>query len=1110
VRGNAGPGFYRGVMSERSPYPDVPASPRFPVVEEEILASWDADKTFAASVESRPAGPAGANEFVFYDGPPFANGLPHYGHLLTGFVKDAVPRYQTMRGRRVERRFGWDCHGLPAETEAEKQLGVSGRGPIAEFGIARFNDFCRSSVMRYTEEWRHYVTRSARWVDFDNDYKTMDLSYMESVIWAFKELHDKGLLYEAYRVLPYCWECETPLSNSETRQDDSYRDRQDPAVTVAFTLEPDAGAPDLLAGAIDLWAWTTTPWTLPSNLAVAVGPDIEYAVLDVDGHRVVVGESRLGAYEAQLEGAEHLGTVTGAALVGRRFRPLFPYFADHPNAFVVLAGEFVTTEDGTGVVQMAPGFGEDDQIACAAAGIDVVCPVDSRTRFTSEVPDFEGLQVFEANQPVIRVLRDQGVLVRADSYVHAYPHCWRTDTPLVYRAVTSWFVEVTAIKDRLLANNAEIVWAPEHVRDGSFGKWLANARDWSISRNRYWGSPIPVWKSDDPRYPRVDVYGSLDELEADFGVRPADLHRPAIDELTRPNPDDPTGRSTMRRVTDVLDCWFESGSMPYAQVHYPFENREWFDEHYPGDFIVEYVGQTRGWFYTLHVLATALFDRPAFKSCLAHGILLGTDGKKISKRLKNYPDPEAMFVKHGADAMRWYFLSSPVLRGGDLVTEEKGFTAAVRGALLPLWNAWYFFSLYANADGRRATLGRTDAPGTLDRYLLAKTRTLVEAVEGAMDTYDLSSACGAIESYLDALTNWYIRRGRDRFWGTPASEGGAPRMAAGEEDTEAAFDTLATSLEVLCRVAAPLLPMITESVWRGLTAGSSVHLADWPDAASLPSDPDLVEAMDRVRDVCSAAHSVRKAERLRARLPLRTLTVAGPDAETLAPFVELIRDEVNVKEVVLTADVDAYATRSLTVAFKIAAPRLGPATQAAARAAKQGDWELLDGGRARVGVEVLEGGEWELRIVPISPATTRALPGREGLVVLETAVDDELAAEGTARDIVRAVQQRRRDLDLDVTDRITLTLRVPADLGPAVAGRWLDWIASQTLATTSALILDDRPARPLDGADGALDGPGGRDASPVAAVGPGWVRAELADGASIEVLVVRVSGPTAP
>ena len=790
-------------------YPNVPGSPRFPRIEEEILAGWDKEGTFQVSVDRRPAD----DEYVFYDGPPFANGLPHYGHLLTGFVKDVVPRYRTMRGQRVERRFGWDCHGLPAETEAEKELGVSGRGPITQYGIARFNSYCKASVLRYTQEWERYVTRQARWVDFENDYKTMDLTYMESVMWAIKQLWDKGLMYEDYRVLPYCWECETPLSNSEIRQDNATRPRQDPAVTVSFTLEPDPGADPLVAGGIDVWVWTTTPWTLPSNLALAVGPDVAYAVYERDGSRFLLGEGTIGGYQAQLEGATRVGTVLGGDLVGRRYRPLFPYFAGTENAFVILGASFVTTEEGTGVVHMAPGFGEDDQIACARAGIRVVCPVDDRTRFTAEVPDFEGLQVFEANQPVIRALRQQGTLLRSDSYVHAYPHCWRTDTPLVYRAVTSWFVKVTAIKDRLLAHNQEITWVPEHVRDGSFGKWLANARDWSISRNRFWGSPIPVWKSDDPRYPRIDVYGSLDELERDFGVRPDDLHRPAIDELTRPNPDDPSGRSTMRRVTDVLDCWFESGSMPFAQVHYPFENREWFDEHFPGDFIVEYIGQTRGWFYNLHVLAVALFDRPAFKCCLAHGIVLGDDGQKMSKRLRNYPDPEAMFEAHGADAMRWFLMSSPVLRGGDIIADEKGIKDAVRQALLPLWNAWYFFSLYANADGRTARLGRTDSPAILDRYILAKLRTVTEAVTDSMDRYDLSGACAAIEGFLDVLTNWYIRRSRDRFWGT--GEGN-------EADTQNAFDTLGTVIEILCRLAAPLLPLVTESVWLGLTGAGGL------------------------------------------------------------------------------------------------------------------------------------------------------------------------------------------------------------------------------------------------------------------------------------------------
>src|SRR5579875_273763 len=729
-----------------APYPAVPAQPDYPALEEETLSFWAKDGTFERSVELH--GPE--TEFVFYDGPPFANGLPHYGHLLTGFVKDAVPRYQTMRGRRVERVFGWDCHGLPAEMPAERELGLPGRAAVIEYGIDRFNDYCRSLVQRTTDAWERYVTRQARWVDFEHSYRTMDLSYMESVIWAFKRLHEKGLTYEGYRVLPYCWECETPLSTMETHLDDSYRDRTDPAVTVLFELEPveagTAGGDELLAGPLSVAVWTTTPWTLPSNLAVAVGPDLDYAVVEAGGRRLVLGASRVAAYAAELgDAATVLGTVKGAALVGRRYRPPFRYFLGTPNAFVILAGDFVTTEDGTGIVHMAPGFGEDDQSACEAAGIPVLVPVDDRGRFTSEVPDFAGMQVFEANAPIVAALERSGALVRHEEYTHSYPHCWRTDTPLIYRAVSSWFVRVTAFRDRMVELNREISWMPEHVRDGAFGKWLEGARDWSISRNRFWGTPLPVWKSDDPAYPRVDVYGSLDELEADFGVRLHDLHRPFVDELTRPNPDDPTGRSTMRRITDVFDCWFESGSMPYAQWHYPFENKERFEEHFPADFIVEYVSQTRGWFYTLHVLSTALFDRPPFSSCIVHGVILGRDGRKLSKRLRNFPDPEQVFAEQGADSMRWYLLSSPVLRGLDVIIEEKALTEPVRLVLNPIWNSWYFLSLYSNADGLRGRF-RTDQAGELDRYVLAKTRQLVETVTSHMDRYDLAGAAGAIEA----------------------------------------------------------------------------------------------------------------------------------------------------------------------------------------------------------------------------------------------------------------------------------------------------------------------------------------------------------------------------
>ena len=1014
----------------------VPASPNLPEVERRVLDYWSADKTFEASVAAREAGADGSNEYVFYDGPPFANGLPHYGHLLTGYVKDTVPRYQTMRGRHVERRFGWDCHGLPAEVEAEKQLGISTKAEILDLGVDKFNEACRTSVLTYTSEWERYVTRQARWVDFANDYKTLDLSYMESVMWAFRTLYDKGLVYEGFRVLAYCWRCETPLSNTETRMDDVYRDRTDPASTVWFQLETGAPAPagasaeaKLVQGPLRMLAWTTMPWTLVPNVALVVGPDIDYAVMEKDGQRYVLAESRLGAYAKELDGAVHVATMKGSEFVGRRYTPLFEFLveqlADVPAAFTVLAGDFVSTEDGTGVVQVAPSHGEDDYNVCTAAGIPTILTVDDRTRFTSLAPRFEGMQVFEANKPLLRELRERGHLVRQDNYVHSYPHCWRCDTPLVYKAVSSWFVAVTRFKDRMVELNQQVTWVPGHVKDGSFGKWLANARDWSISRSRFWGSPIPVWKSDNPEYPRIDVYGSLEQLREDFGVEVTDLHRPLVDELVRPNPDDPTGRSMMRRVPEVLDCWFESGSMPFAQVHYPFENREWFENHYPGDFIVEYIPQVRGWFYTLHVLATALFDRPAFRTCVVHGTVLGDDGRKMSKSLRNYPDVYLMFDKYGADAMRWFLTASPVLRGGDMSVTESGIRDAVRQVLLPLWNVWYFFSLYANAEGYSARR-RTDSPHVLDRYVLAKTRELVTDVTAQLDEYDLSAACGTVRSYLDALTNWYVRRSRDRFW-------------AGDRD---AFDTLYTVLETLCRVVAPLAPMTSEEVWRGLTGGRSVHLADWPSAEEFPADHELVSTMDLVRTVASAALSLRKARGLRVRLPLRMLTVAAPGAEALRPFVELVADEVNVKEVVLTDNLGGYCEQVLTVVPRALGPRVGGAVQQVIRAVKAGDWSLQDGRPVAAGV-TLQDGEYELKMVAVDAEHSAPLP--QGVVVLDTEVTPELAAEGLARDVVRVVQMARREADLAVSDRIDLVVEAGPEVAAAVEAH-RDFVAAETLA----------------------------------------------------------------
>lgn len=1009
----------------------VPASPDLPALERKTLDYWAADKTFAASVESRDAGVNGSNEFVFYDGPPFANGLPHYGHLLTGYAKDVVPRYRTMQGRRVERRFGWDCHGMPAEVEAEKQLGITTKAEILQMGVAAFNAACKKSVLQYTADWERYVTRQARWVDFQNDYKTLDLDYMESVMWAIKTLHDKGLIYEGFRVLAYCWRCETPLSNTETRMDDVYKDRQDPTLAVRFRLETGE----------DVAVWTTTPWTLPSNLALAVGPDVDYAVLaSPSGDRLIIGAARVDYYARELEGYEQVDLVKGSSLVGKRYTPLFDFLVDQagPDAYQVLGADFVTTEDGTGVVHLAPAFGEDDQLACNAAGIPTLVTVDERARFTTMVPAYEGEQVFETNKPIVRALKERGVVLRHETYTHPYPHCWRCDTPLVYKAVSSWFVKVTAIRDRMVELNKQIDWTPGHIKDGQFGKWLENARDWSISRNRFWGSPIPVWKSDDPAYPRMDVYGSLSELERDFGElatqsgklsggQVKDLHRPFVDELVRPNPDDPTGKSMMRRVPEVLDCWFESGSMPFAQVHYPFENTEWFEHHYPGDFIVEYTPQTRGWFYTLHVLATALFDRPAFRSCVVHGTLLGEDGRKMSKSLRNYPDVYEMFDRYGADAMRWMLMSSPVLRGGDNPVSEVAIRDAVRQVLLPLWNVYYFFTLYANASGHTARV-RTDSAHVLDRYILAKTRSLVAAVTEQMDVYDVSGASLSIRSYLDALTNWYVRRSRDRFW-------------SGDVD---AFDTLYTVLETVARVIAPLAPLTAEEVWRGLTGERSVHLADWPLASDYPADDDLASTMDRVRDVCSAALSLRKAQALRVRLPLPSLTVAALGASGLGDFADLIADEVNVKEVVLSDDMSAYCQQVLTVVPRTLGPRIGGAVQQVIKAVKAGDWSLVDGQPTAAGV-TLQPEEYELRLVAADAEHSAALPGDSGVVVLDTTVTPELQAEGLARDVVRVVQQARREAGLAVTDRIDLVVSGSPAVVAAVQAHET-FVRSETLA----------------------------------------------------------------
>ncbi|MFD4420016.1 isoleucine--tRNA ligase [Agromyces sp. NPDC058484] len=1094
----------------------VAPSPDFPSIEREVLEFWKRDDTFQASIDRRE----GAPEWVFYDGPPFANGLPHYGHLLTGYAKDLFPRFQTMRGQQVHRRFGWDTHGLPAELEAERQLGITDKAEIEQMGIAAFNQAARDAVLRYTNEWQEYVTRQARWVDFDNDYKTLDISFMESVIWAFKTLHDKGLAYEGYRVLPYCWRDQTPLSNHELRMDDDvYKNVQDQTVTVTFPLTG-VKAESLGLTAVRALAWTTTPWTLPTNFALAVGPGIEYAVVpagpngtpDATVNREKAGwapSTGSGSADIEVLGAEYLlavdlvggyakdlgydsaddaraaiaRTVRGSELEGVTYDRLFDYYADVEhyglqNAWQILVADYVTTEDGTGIVHQAPAYGEEDQRIAEAAGIPVVISLDDSGRFLPAVTDVAGQLWSDANKPLTQLLRAEGRLLRQASYEHSYPHCWRCRNPLIYRAVSSWFIRVPEFRDDMGELNQDINWVPDNVKDGQFGKWLAGARDWSISRNRYWGSPIPVWKSDDPEHPRVDVYGSLEELERDFGALPTntagepDLHRPYIDELTRPNPDDPSGRSTMRRIPDVLDVWFDSGSMPYAQVHYPFENKEWFDTHNPADFIVEYIGQTRGWFYTMHVLSTALFGRPAFENVVSHGIVLGSDGQKMSKSLRNYPDVNEVFDRDGADAMRWFLMSSPVLRGGNLVVTEEGIREGVRQLMLPLWSTWYFFSLYANTARPSAGSGtggyeasrRTDSTDVLDRYLLAKLGELITAVTADLEAFDSPLAAAKLRDFGDVLTNWYVRRSRDRFW---AGVGDDSPTGPGDRGGEA-FDTLFTVLETLTRLAAPLLPLVTEKVWRGLTGGRSVHLTDWPDAAEFPSDPALTAAMDAVREISSSALALRKQAGRRVRLPLAKLTVVTTDAAALRPFEGILRDELNVKSVDLVqldeSSAEAYGvTKRLSVNARAAGPRLGKSVQQAIRAAREGDW-ALDGDTVVAGGIPLEPAEYELVLEAGSGdgAGALALLADGGFVILDTGTTPELEAEGLARDVVRAVQEARKAAGLAVGDRIRLGLTLDGD-GADAAGRHRELIARETLAVE----LDIEPSVDLSGAAAA-------------------------------------------
>ncbi|MDA0576822.1 MAG: isoleucine--tRNA ligase [Verrucomicrobia bacterium] len=993
----------------------------FSQMEREVLDVWKTHDVFQQSLDMRRAG----EEFVFYDGPPFATGTPHYGHLLAGTIKDIVPRYQTMRGKFVDRRFGWDCHGLPVEYEVEQDLGISGKSDIEKMGVDVFNERCRSIVLRYTREWRETVTRMGRWVDFDRDYKTMDPTYMESIWWVFKSLWEKGLVYEGQKILPYCPRCATPLSNFETNQ--GYKDVVDPAITVRFKLDDEPGA--------FILAWTTTPWTLPSNMALAVGVDIPYVRVE-DGDAVYyLAKARLGQYYKSDKDHGATRDLRGAELVGRTYEPLFPYFAGlkaSAGAFRIVAGDFVSTEDGTGVVHIAPGFGEDDARLGAVEKLPAVCPMDAEGRFSEDVPDFAGRAVKAADADIMARLKVEGKLVRRDTIKHSYPHCWRCDTPLLYRAISTWFVRVEALKERLLAANAQIRWVPDHLRDGRFGKWLEGARDWAISRNRYWGTPLPIWRSEDGK--EIECIGSIAELEARSGKKVTDLHKHFVDGLELPSRN---GKGTLKRVPEVLDCWFESGAMPYAQAHYPFENRERFEGHFPADFIAEGLDQTRGWFYTLMVLSVALFDKPAFRNVVVNGLVLAEDGRKMSKRLKNYPDPAQLIETYGADALRLYLVYSPVVRAEDLRFSEEGVKHLMRNIIIPLWNAYSFFVTYANVDGWQPVESDNGVArsNVLDRWIVSSLETLLDRVVAALDEYDLQRAVRPFVHFIEDLTNWYIRRSRRRFW-----------KSLNDADKAQAYATLHYVLTQLAKVAAPFMPFLSDSMFMNLrtaTMPTSVHLCDFPEANQAHRDPELEARMVHVMTVVQLGRALRAAHDLKVRQPLAVLHVVSRNAATLAgieALKDLVEDELNVKSVVFGAQETELASLKAKADFKALGAKLGPRMKEAAKVIATLDsatLERLASGQA-VAIALADGSQVDLGagdvVIERTPLAGMVVAAEGELVVaLETQLTDALVREGLAREFVNKVQNLRKTTGLEVSDRIQVQFSAGDALRAALA-----------------------------------------------------------------------------
>lgn len=974
----------------------------FPQREERILKGWAKERVFEASLEQRKKHPL----FTFYDGPPFATGLPHYGHLLAGTIKDVVVRYKTMRGFYVPRRFGWDCHGLPVENEIEKARELSGATSIEQFGVAAFNEECRKIVLRYTKEWEKTINRMGRWIDFQNPYRTMDLSFMESVWWVFGELWKKDLVYESFKVMPFSAQLGTPLSNFEANL--NYRDVDDPSIVVTFPLVDEPGT--------SLLVWTTTPWTLPSNLAVTVNGKITYVkVLDQkSGHHYIVSKGRLKAYFKDEKTYQIIGTFKGEKLKGQRYCPLFQYFVDSASekAFTVLEDDFVEEGDGTGLVHTAPAFGESDFFVCSKEGIEIVCPIDQNGKFTKEIPEYEGQFVKDTDRDIIRRLKKQKRLFYHGQIRHRYPFCWRSDTPLIYKAVQTWFVSVEKIKDRLIEGNQKIHWVPNHLREGRFGKWLENARDWAISRNRYWGTPIPIWRSHDGD---CVVISSVEDLEKRTGKAIEDLHRHHIDQLTFEE-----GGKEYRRIPEVFDCWFESGSMPYGQNHFPFQNKEETLRTFPADFIAEGLDQTRGWFYTLNILSTALYDQIAFKHVIVNGIILAEDGSKMSKRLKNYPEPELVINQYGADAIRLYLLHSSAVQADDLRFCEKGIALILRQCLIPLWNAYIFLATYAKIYQWKPTgIPPREAKADIDRWILSLSQKLIKDVERGMDAYILSSAVSPFVDFIDQLTNWYIRRCRPRFWADEDSL-----------DRSEAFETLYVVLIELAKIAAPYVPFISDAIFQNLRLEKevkSVHLADFPLYDETLRDERLEREMASVQTVVSMGHALRKEGKLKVRQPLSKAHLISSDKATLNLLKgqeNLIKEELNVKEIAFHQEESAFVSLTIKPNYRVLGKRIGPLMKKmkdAVNAFEMAQIEtLLEGSDVKV---TLDGQIITLTAEDVS--IERQV--KEGVVAatkdkitiaLDTTLTKALLMEGLSREMINKLNTQRRNEGLEVTDRI--------------------------------------------------------------------------------------------